>query len=171
MKLAQLTTLHETEEGQKEMIRIAGMLEQGQVEWIEDLLSSLQEIISSSSKTTYSSNTKLGAIKLLKLCLEAGSEYFNKRIQQGTFLDELMKYAIVDSKTSYEDPTKEQRTSATMFLYILEGFKFWANWFPGTKFENLFRILMNKGVVFPEISDVTTFIFETSKVEALKTSL
>jgi len=46
--------------------------ENGQTDWAKGLLRNLKEIIPS----------------------ETGSEYFNEKVQEGTFLEELTKYAI-----------------------------------------------------------------------------
>ena len=65
--------------------------ENGQTDWAKGLLRNLKEIIPSENYTLL---VRLGATQVLKLCLEAGSEYFNEKVQEGTFLEELTKYAI-----------------------------------------------------------------------------
>jgi len=107
----------------------------------------LKEIIPSK---IYSPKVKLGATRLLKLCLEAGSEYFNEKVQEGTFLEELTKYANPNIQRSYNNVNEE----STIYFYIVEGFLFWSTWFPRTKFEYVFKYLKTNGVLFPEISEV-----------------
>jgi len=75
------------------------MLKWGHTEWAEGLLSNLKEIIPSKQ---YSLIVRRAAIKLLNLCLEAGSDAFNKIVQEGTLLEALANHAIIESK-AYEN--------------------------------------------------------------------
>jgi len=80
---------------------------------------------------------RLGATRLLKTCLEAGSDYFNMMVQEDALLDNLIEYAMVKPNTqifSAKPDKKEMQISVTLFTYIVEGFLFWSKWFPGTKF-------------------------------------
>lgn len=43
--------------------------------------------------------SRLGAVRLLKTCLEAGNEYFNFMITEGDFLDKLGEYAKIKKNT------------------------------------------------------------------------
>lgn len=38
---------------------------------------------------------RLGAVRLLKNCLEAGNEYFNWMITEGDFIDKLSEFARI----------------------------------------------------------------------------
>jgi len=42
---------------------------------------------------------RLGATRLLKTCLEAGSDYFNMMVQEDALLDNLIEYAMVKPNT------------------------------------------------------------------------
>ena len=117
--------MFETEEGWKDTTCFLKMLELGSTEWVEGLLSSLQEIILSKK---YSLNARLGAIKLLKLCLEAGSDAFNTIVQKGTFLDALMNYTITESNANKNNKNAdgELQNFTTILASIREGFSFWS---------------------------------------------
>lgn len=150
----QLIPLLETEKRWKETNVFKKMLEADNTECVEGLINNLDEIISGKQ---YPPMARLGAMRLLKICLEAGSQYFNFMVTEGDLLDKLVGYAKIKPNTnifSAKPDKRETQVSVTLFTYIVEGFLFWNNWFPGTKFETLFNQLKKEGVAIPDQSKV-----------------
>ena len=73
MDIKQLVTLLENEKTWKETNFYKKQLAQENTEIVEDLINDLNEIINGK----YPPMARLGAVRLLKNCLEAGQEYFN----------------------------------------------------------------------------------------------
>lgn len=129
MDIKQLVALLENEKTWKETNFYKKQLAQENTEIVEDLLNDLNEIIHGKHPPM----ARLGAVRLLKNCLEAGQEYFNFMVQEGDFLDKLADYTKVKTSTnifSNKPDKREQQISLTLYTYIVEGFLVWANWFP-----------------------------------------
>lgn len=72
---------------------------------------------------------RLGALRLLKSCLEAGNDLFNLMIAESPLLLSLVEYAKIKPNTnifSSKPDKRETQISATFYTYIVEGFMFWS---------------------------------------------
>lgn len=139
MDVNQLAALLESEKTWKETNFYKKQLSQDNTEIVDGLIDNLNKILHGKK---YAPMARLGALRLLKTCLEAGQEYFNFMIQESEFLDKLVEYVFIKPNTNIfsDKPDKrEVQISVTLYTYIVEGFLFWGNWFPGTKFQTLFQ--------------------------------
>lgn len=102
---------------------------------VEELISNLDKIINDKKQKPMA---RLGALRLLKACLEAGNDFFNLMVAESDLLHSLVEYAKIKPSTnifSSKPDKRESQISATFFTYIVEGFLFWSQWFPESKFK------------------------------------
>ncbi|EAR99002.1 hypothetical protein TTHERM_00849450 (macronuclear) [Tetrahymena thermophila SB210] len=124
---------------------------------IEEFIETLNKIINDKKQKPI---VRLGALRLVKSCIEAGNDFFNLILAENQLLRSFIDYAKIKPNTnifSSKPDMREQQISVTFYTYIVEGFLFWSQWFPESKYKEYYDQLKKAGIKFPDISNVKLF--------------